>query len=131
MLVGSALLSAFAAALCIAAESCDLWSHVWAYGTVFLLATIATAAVVAAGISWISVVAAEERRGTLIGFSSTLVAVASTVLGGVLGGIAQKHTMIWPVVIVLILSVAAALVSLGAPRGHRERSLSPARGRTR
>ncbi|WP_322859602.1 MFS transporter [Mycobacterium europaeum] len=131
MLVGSALLSAFAAALCIAAESCDLWSHVWAYGTVFLLATIATAAVVAAGISWISVVAAEEHRGTLIGFSSTLVAVASTVLGGVLGGIAQKHTMIWPVVIVLILSVAAALASLGAPRGHRERSLSPARGRTR
>jgi MFS family permease len=118
MLVGSALLSAVAAALCIVAESCGLWSHIWAYGTVFLLVTVATAAVVAAGISWISVLAAEQHRGTLIGFCSTLVAVVSTVLGGALGGIAQKHSTIWPVVIVLILSVIAALASLGAPRGH-------------
>ncbi|SOX52434.1 hypothetical protein MAAFP003_1100 [Mycobacterium ahvazicum] len=116
MLVGSALVSALAAALCIVAESCGLWQHIWAYGSVFLLATVATGAVVAAGISWISVLAAEQHRGTLIGFCSTLVAVVSTVLGGALGGIAQKHTTIWPVVVVLILSVIAAVVSLGAPR---------------
>lgn len=116
MLAGSALISALAAALCILAESCGLWQHIWAYGSVFLLATVATGAVVAAGISWISVLAAEQHRGTLIGFCSTLVAVVSTVLGGALGGIAQKHTTIWPVVVVLILSAIAALVSLGAPR---------------
>jgi hypothetical protein len=115
MLVGSALLSALAAAVCIVAESCGLWFHVWAYGTVFLLATVATAAVVAAGISWISVVAAEQHRGTLIGFCSTLVAVVSTGLGAALGGIAQKHTTIWPVAVVLVLSVIAAMASLGAP----------------
>lgn len=119
MLVGSALVSALAAALCIAAESCGQWMHMWAYGTVFLLATVSTAAVVAAGISWIGLIAAEQHRGTLIGFCSTLVAIVSTVLGAALGGIAQRHHEIWPVVVVLILSVVAAIASLGAPRsGH-------------
>ncbi|MCV7120413.1 hypothetical protein AWC17_25250 [Mycobacterium nebraskense] len=121
MLVGSAILSAVAAAMCILAEMSGQWLRVWAYGTVFLLATVAGAAVVAAGISWISAVAAEQHRGTLIGFCSTLVAVVSTVLGAALGGIAQKHTTIWPVVVVFVLSAVAALVSLGAPQSGTRR----------
>jgi MFS family permease len=115
MLLGSALLSVTAAVLSIAAESCGQWFHMWAYGTVFFLATVAALAVFAAAISWISVVAAEPHRGTLIGFCSTLLAVETTVLGGALGGIAQTHSTIWPVVVVLILAVAAAVASLGAP----------------
>jgi hypothetical protein len=122
MLVGSAILSAVAAAMCILAEMSGQWFRVWVYGTVFLLATVAGAAVVAAGISWISAVAAEQHRGTLIGFCSTLVAVVSTVLGAALGGIAQKHTTIWPVVVVLVLSAVAALVSLGAPQSGTRRA---------
>ncbi|WP_208611904.1 MFS transporter [Mycobacterium paraffinicum] len=116
MLVGSAILSAVAAAACILAELSGQWLRVWVYGTVFFLATLAGAAVVAAGISWISAAAAEQHRGTLIGFCSTLVAVVSTVLGAALGGIAQRHTAIWPVVVVFGLSAIAAIASLRAPQ---------------
>lgn len=121
MLAGSAVLSAVAAATCVLAEMSGQWFRVWVYGTVFLLATVAGAAVVAAGISWIGAFAAEQHRGTLIGFCSTVVAVMSTVLGAALGGIAQKHTTIWPVVVVFLLSAVAALASLGAPRSGTRR----------
>src|SRR5262249_25583677 len=121
MLLGSALLSAAAGVLAIGAESCGQWFHMWAYGTVFFLATLAALAVFAAAIAWIPVVAAEPHRGTLIGFSSMLLAIEITALGGALGGIAQNHSAIWPVAVVLILAVAAAIASLGAPgAGPRE-----------
>ncbi|MCV7439461.1 MFS transporter [Mycobacterium seoulense] len=126
MLLGSALLSAAAGALCIAAESCGQWSHMWAYGTVFLLATVAALAVFAAAISWVGMVAAEPHRGTLIGFCSTLLAIETTALGGALGGIAQNHSTIWPVAVVLILAVAAAVAALGAPASPPRRAAVPA-----
>jgi hypothetical protein len=116
MMLGSALLSAAAGVLSIAAQSCGQGTHIWAYGTAFFLATVAALAVFAAAISWISVVAAEPHRATLIGFCSMLLAVETTALGGALGGIAQNHSTIWPVAVVLILAVAAAIASLGAPR---------------
>ncbi|BBY22472.1 MFS transporter [Mycobacterium stomatepiae] len=115
MLLGSAVLSAAAGVLSIAAESRGQWFHIWAYGTVFLLATVAALAVFAAAIAWIGVVAAEPHRAMLIGFCSTLLAIETTALGGALGGLAQNHSTIWPIVIVLILAVAAAVASLGAP----------------
>lgn len=121
MLLGSALLSATAAGLALAAESCGQWFHIWAYGTVFLLATVAALAVFAAAIAWLSLVAEESHRPTLIAFSSTLLAVETVALGGALGGLAQNHATIWPVAIVLMLALAAAVASLGAPRlGGRE-----------
>jgi MFS family permease len=115
MMLGSALLSIAAATLTVAAESCGQWFHIWAYGTVFLLATVAGQAVVAATISWISVAAAESHRATLIAFSSTLLAIETMALAGALGGLAQNHSTIWPDVIVLILAVGAGIASLGAP----------------
>ncbi|SON62073.1 hypothetical protein MSIMFI_03593 [Mycobacterium simulans] len=126
MLLGSALLSMAGAGLCIVAELCGQWYHMWAYGTVFLLATVAAQPVVAASVSWISVFAAEQHRATLIGFGSTLVAIMSTLVGAVLGVIAQKHATVWPVVIVLILSVVAAVAALRAPGPAAE----PARTRS-
>ncbi|BBZ73754.1 hypothetical protein [Mycobacterium paraseoulense] len=126
MLLGSALLSAAGGVLCIAAESCGQWSHIWAYGTVFLLATVAALAVFAAAISWVGVVAAEPHRGTLIGFCSTLLAIETTALGGALGGIAQNHSTVWPVGIVLILAVAAAVAALGAPASRPRPAAVPA-----
>ncbi|MCV7120411.1 hypothetical protein AWC17_25260 [Mycobacterium nebraskense] len=126
MLLGSALLSAAAGVLSIAAESCGQWFHMWAYGTVFLMATVAALAVFAAAISWIGVVAAEPHRGTLIGFCSTLLAIETTALGGALGGIAQNHSTIWPVVVVLILAVAAAVAALGAPASEPRCAAVPA-----
>ncbi|CMQ40117.1 hypothetical protein [Mycobacterium tuberculosis] len=115
LLLGSALLNAAAALLCMVAESCGQWVHAWAYGTAFLLATVAAQTVVAASISWISVLAPERYRATLICVGSTLAAVEATVLGVALGGIAQKHATIWPVVVVLTLAVIAAVASLRAP----------------
>lgn len=126
MMLGSALLSAVAAVLSLVAESCGQWPHTWAYGTVFLLATVAAQAVFAAAIAWIGVVAAEPHRGTLIGFCSTLVAVETTALGAALGGIAQKHSAIWPVVVVLVLAVAAAVAALGAPAAKPHCAAVPA-----
>ncbi|UXA08143.1 MFS transporter [Mycobacterium sp. SMC-2] len=126
MLLGSALLSVAAAVASIVAQLCGQWFHMWAYGTVFLLATVAALAVFAAAISWISVVAAEPHRGTLIGFCSTLLAIETTVLGGALGGIAQKHSTVWPVVVVLILAVAAAVAALGAPASEPRCAAVPA-----
>ncbi|BAX91257.1 hypothetical protein [Mycobacterium shigaense] len=119
MLLGSALLSVAAATLTLAAESSGQWYHMWAYGTVFLLATVAGQAVFAAAISWISVAAAEPHRGTLIAFSSTLVAVESMVLAGWLDGIAQNHSTVWPDIVVLVLAIGAALASLSAPGSAR------------
>lgn len=115
VLLGSAVLSAASALLCVAAESCGQWSQLWAYGTVFFLATIAAQAVFVAAISWISVMAPVQHRGTLIGFCATLVAVESAVLGGILGGFAQQRSAIWPDLIVLLLSILAAVAALGAP----------------
>lgn len=125
MMLGSALLSVAAATLTVIAESWGQWFHVWAYGTVFFLATMAGQAVFAAAISWISVVAAESHRGTLIAFGSTLVAIESMVLAGVLGAIAQNHSAIWPDFVVLILAVGAALAALGAPTSETRRAVDP------
>jgi hypothetical protein len=72
MLLGSALLSTAAALLCVVAESCGQWFHLWAYGTTFFLATVAAQAVFAASISWIGALAAEQYRGTLIGFGANV-----------------------------------------------------------
>ena len=126
MLLGSALLSAAASVLSIAAEWRGQWFHMWAYGSVFLLATVAALAVFAAAISWISVVAAEPHRGTLIGFCTTLLAIETMALGGALGGIAQNHSTIWPVAVVLILAVVAAVASLGAPASEPRCAAVPA-----
>ncbi|WP_255245914.1 MFS transporter [Mycobacterium persicum] len=132
MLLGSALCSTTAALVCIAAELSGQWYHLWAYGTVFLLATLAAQPVSAASVSWISVFAAEQHRATLIGFGATLLAITFTMLGGVLGMIAQEHATVWPVVVVLALSLVAAFVAVRAPgpmddRAH-DRSSRPQTG---
>ncbi|MEE6135050.1 MFS transporter [Mycobacterium sp. 050128] len=127
MMLGSALLSIAAATLTLTAEVCGQWTHIWAYGTVFLLATVAAQAVFAAAISWLSLVAEESHRGTLIAFSSTVVAVETMALAAVLGNIAQNHSTIWPDVVVLILAIGAALASLGAPPSETRRTVTPLR----
>lgn len=126
MMLGSALLSAAASAVSIAAQSCGQGTHMWAYGTAFFLATVAALAVFAAAISWIGVVAAEPHRATLIAFCSTLLALETTALGGAFGGIAQDHSAIWPVAVVLILAVAAAVAALGAPAAKPRGAAVPA-----
>ncbi|ORV56296.1 hypothetical protein AWC03_17300 [Mycobacterium europaeum] len=123
MLLGSGLLSVAAVVLCTLAESSGQWSNTWAYGTAFFLATVAGQAIFASAISWISVVAAEQHRGTLIGFASALFNVASAVLGAALGALAQMRGTVWPDVILLTLTVAAAVAALGAPAPEARRAI--------
>lgn len=114
MLLGSALVSSAAALVCIVAERSGEWSHLWTYGVVFLLATVASQAIFAATISWISVFATEHHRATLISLGALLVAVESSVLGAALGAIALKDSL-WPILVVLTLNVLAAAWAVGAP----------------
>jgi len=98
------------------AEAYGAWSHAWVHGIVFLLTTVANQAIFAAAISWINACAADRHRAALIGFGSMLVAIESTLLGAVLGGIAEKTSAIWPVTIVLALNVLATMTAARAPR---------------
>jgi hypothetical protein len=115
MLLISALLGCAAAVICISTEVLDAWSHVWVHGIVILLATLANQAILTAAISWVNLYAADRERATLLGFGAVLVAVETSLLGAVLGTIAQQATAIWPVVILLMLHLIAVVASLRAP----------------
>lgn len=115
MLVASVLVSSSAAVLCIVGEAIDAWSEPWMHGVVILMATVANQAILTAATTWINIFAAEHQRATLMGFSAVLVAIATAALGAVLGGIAQGSSAIWPVVIVLLLNLAALPAALRAP----------------
>jgi hypothetical protein len=115
MLLISALVGCTAAAICISAQSLHDWSGVWVHGIVILLATVANQAILAASISWINIHAVDQHRATLIGLTAVLVASETSVLGAVLGGIAERATAIWPVAILLLLNLTAVLAALRAP----------------
>ena len=115
MLVMSGAISSAAALVCLANEVIPDREQLWVHGLVFFLATLANAAIGAAIVSWISAVATEDRRTMLISFAAALAAVVSTVLGAVLGTIAQATVAPWPVVVVLALAVLATTVAIRAP----------------
>ncbi|WP_133119120.1 MFS transporter [Mycolicibacterium agri] len=115
MLLLSALIGSTAALICMTVQAFHGWSQVWAQGIVFLLATVASQAIFTAGIAWVNIYAADYQRATLFGFSAVAVAVETSLLGAGLGVIAQKSSAIWPVVILLILNLVAAVAALRAP----------------
>jgi MFS family permease len=115
MLFISALLGSTAAAICISAEAFDDWSQVWVHGVVILFATVANQAILTAAISWVNLYAADHHRATLLGFGAVLVAVETALLGALLGALAQKTSAVWPVTIVLLLTLVAAVVAARAP----------------
>lgn len=115
MLLISALVGCTAAVICIAAQWLHDWYGIWVHGIVILLATVANQAILAASISWINIHAADQHRATLIGLTAVLVTVETSLLGAVLGGIAEQATAIWPVAILLSLNLIAAVAALRAP----------------
>ena len=119
MLLAGGLLSSSAAVIAIAADLNQTWSPFWIHGTVFFSASVAGLAIATAPVSWISAYADERQRATLIGFGATLVAVVSTLLGWLLGTIAQWTSTIWPVAIMLILSLAATAAAVRAPNHNK------------
>jgi MFS family permease len=115
MLVLAGAVSGSAALVCLANEVIPDRELLWVHSVVFFLATLANAAIGAATVSWISAFAAEDRRAVLISFAAALAAVVSTVLGAVLGTLAQASATAWPVVVVLALAVVATAVARRAP----------------
>lgn len=115
MLLGSAALSAFAALASTVAETLRLTANVWLQTAIILMAAMAAQAVFTAAISWIGAFAEEEHRATLIGFAAAMVAVTSAAVGALLGLLAQVPSQGWPVLVVLILNVAAGCMALRAP----------------
>jgi hypothetical protein len=107
MLVGSSLTAITAAVICTLAQVSGIWSHAWVHGLVLALAAAADQAVYAAAIAWMGTFADEHDRPTLMGFAAALVALASSLVGVLLGGIAQNTSAIWPVTVVLALSLVA------------------------
>lgn len=115
MLMGSALMSAAAATGCLTAELLDMWSSGWLLAIVFLLVTMANQAVYTASMTWIGLYADSCDRAALIGLGSALIAVATCVIGAIVGDIAQIHSGRWPVVMMLALSIIAVMVARHAP----------------
>ena len=127
MLVTSAVISFCTALICIVAEVFDEWSLDWVHGFVIMLSMVAAQAIFSASISWISAFAPAHERATLIAFGTLLVAIQAILLGGILGAIAHNSSAIWPVVVILLMNLCAAVVATRAP-GRSAAGPSPAPG---
>jgi hypothetical protein len=114
MLVGSSLMAVSAAVACIFGQASGNWSQAWVHGLVFLLAAAADQAVWASAIAWLGM-APEHDRPMLMGFGAAMVALVTSLLGVLLGGIAQDTRALWPVAIVLGMSMIAVAAAIRAP----------------
>lgn len=123
MLINIALLGAAAAAICVVMEYRQDLDHIWIYGIVFILATMAYQAIFSAGLAWVGAFASEDHRATLLGFGSLLIAVESSVLGAALGAVAQTDAVVGPIVTLLGLNIVAGVAGVAAvwvaPSGRR------------
>lgn len=127
MLVTSAAISFGTALICIVAEVFDDWSLDWVHGFVIMLSMVAAQPIFSASVSWISALAPAHDRATLIASGTLLVAVQAILLGGILGAIAHNASAIWPVVVILLMHLCAAIVATRAP-GRSAVGPSPAPG---
>ncbi len=119
MLRGSAAMSVAAATGCLLAETLDLWSSGWVLAAVFLLVTMANQAVYAASMNWVSLLADSRDRAALMGLGSAAIAIATCVVGAVVGDLALDHFDRGPVLVMLVLSLAALLIARNAPSANR------------
>lgn len=123
ILVVSGLLGTAAATICVVIEYNREWDHVWVYGMVFVFATVAGQAISTALLSWMNFAAAQDQRGTLIGFGALVVAVASSILGAILGTAAQDASVIVPIIVILGLNVVAAGVAFRMAPTRRDMAI--------
>jgi hypothetical protein len=115
MLLGSSMLAVLAAMVCLVAVALHSGSNVVVNGLVFLMAAAADQAVYTSSVAWVGMFAPEQERPMLMGFGRALVAAAASVAGVVLGGMARRPDAIWPIIVVLGLSVIALHAALRAP----------------
>ncbi|QEN12838.1 MFS transporter [Mycolicibacterium sp. ELW1] len=118
MLINSALLGSAAAAICVVMEYRDDLNHIWIYGIVFILATMANQAIFSAGLAWIGAFAAEDHRATLLGFGSLIIAVESSLLGAALGAVAEGAAVVGPIITILGLNVLAGVAAVWVAPGR-------------
>lgn len=118
MLVISAALGSTAAVISASTEVLHETHHVWLFGLVFVLATIASQAVFTAGLTWVAAYAPEHHRATLLGFGALLVAVLSTVLGATLGTVAHHIEVVGPILTILVLNIVAGVAAARAAPGR-------------
>jgi MFS family permease len=109
MLVNSALLGTVAAALCVLMEFRDDLNHIWLYGIVFIMATMANQAVFSAGLAWIGTYAADHHRATLLSFGAVLISAESSVIGAILGAVAENAAVVGPIMVLLVLNIVAGI----------------------
>lgn len=115
MFLGSAALAAVGAVICMVTEYEEYWQVPWVHGVVLLLATLANQATFAAGVSWVSSLADQHDRATLLGFGALAGAVGYILLGVTLGVLADAQDPIWAVMVVFVLTLGAAVAARWAP----------------
>ncbi|MEZ0357500.1 MFS transporter [Mycobacterium sp. SA01] len=125
----SALISMAAAALCIAAQQWHIVPGLWAFGPAMLLSAVANQALLPAAYDWIFDHADSADAAVLISCTHIVISLGMIVAGFTLGLIAEGAPAIWPLVTMLVLTVAAAFSAVQAPGIQRERSQVTARSR--
>ncbi|BBC63598.1 hypothetical protein [Mycobacterium marinum] len=108
LFAGSAILSIAAAVIAIAFQLAGSWPNLVAISLVIALASIANQSVFTAGQLWIAHNADPTLRISLIAFGRLVISAGLVGLSSLLGILAQFHDVVWPVMIVLLLNVAAA-----------------------
>ncbi|EUA91628.1 putative membrane protein [Mycobacterium ulcerans str. Harvey] len=108
LFAGSAILSIAAAVIAIAFQLAGSWPNLVAISLVIALASIANQSVFTAGQLRIAHNADPTLRISLIAFGRLVISAGLVGLSSLLGILAQFHDVVWPVMIVLLLNVAAA-----------------------
>lgn len=104
--VAAAVIVLCAGMLCITTDVLDLPPENPAFGCIFALAAFAARMLSTARQMWFER-AVTHDRATVIGFNQLVVGIGSLVLAFVLGVLGHVHGVIWPVAVVVALTVAA------------------------
>jgi Na+/melibiose symporter-like transporter len=127
--LSSAAISMAAVALCIAAQQWQIVPGLWAFGPAMLLSAVANQALLPAAYDWIFGHADGADAAVLISCTHIVISVGMIVAGFALGLIAEGAPAVWPLLVMLVLTIAAGASATQAPGSQRETSQDTARSR--
>lgn len=127
--LSSAAISMIAAALCVASQQWHIVPGLWAFGPAMLLSAVANQALLPAAYDWIFDHADSGDAAVLISCTHIVISVGMIVAGFALGLIAEGAPAVWPLLIMLVLIIAAGISATQAPGAQRESSQDTARSR--
>lgn len=125
----SALISVAAAGLCVATQQWHIVPGLWAFGPAMLLSAVANQALLPAAYDWIFGHAADLDTAVLISCTHIVISLGMIVAGFALGLIAEGAPAVWPLLMMMALTIVAGISALQAPGVQRERSQEIARSR--